>query len=102
MNYEEAKSQINNEAKTKEDNHMIISFGYSTRLVLPHKSAIQLIDALGKAENISTTYIDSDTKITPIPTDAYAVIPISTREYKKIKIANLLKVRLDELPDDVG
>ena len=72
-----------------------VSFGYSSKLILPHKAMMQFMDALTQAEVFEDNYGKED-KIRAMETNDIAVRPMSRERYYDIKAATLLNVRLDE------
>lgn len=72
-----------------------MTIGYYKNFILPHKAALQVIDAMAQAEMYSGPYAKSE-KIQEIKEDDFTMRQFSREKYYEIKAANLLKVPYSE------
>jgi len=92
--YQDAAKEI--KAKKPAENFMVISMGYDSKLILPHKAGVALMAALENAELFKDSWSDK-CRIIPLERDSISTGFLSTQEYHQIKIANLLGVSLTEI-----
>jgi hypothetical protein len=76
------------------DNYMVIRLDWSTNLVLPFEDGLVFLKSLRKAEMLV------DRKIRPYSHHIGTEI-ISRNEYERHKLAHLLNVSIDDLPEDL-
>lgn len=76
-----------------------VSFGWGASFLMPHKAAVQILDALALAEKYESEY--HCPKIKPMDSNSIFITPFSREEYLKLKTASLLQIDLDELPEDL-
>lgn len=81
--------------KASEEKLFLVAFGYDKNFLLPHKAALQLVDALAQAELYSGPYTKSE-NIQEIKEDDFTMRQFSREKYYEIKAANLLKVPYSE------
>jgi hypothetical protein len=87
--------------KVSEETLFLVTFGYDNSFLLPHKAALQLIDALAQAETYSGPY-SKPVKIQEIKEDDFTIRQFSREKYYEIKAANLLKVPYSEFVEQLG
>lgn len=92
MTFEEALKQVSKEVH--KEPHLLITLSYSTKLVLPYKEGVAIIDNLRKAEMMSDSY--SNPQIMPIPKDQVTFGVLSHEDYGRYKVARLLGVTFDD------
>lgn len=80
--------------KANDETLFVVSFSYDKQFVLPHKAALQLIDALAQAEFYTGRY--GDESIRAPKEDDFGFAPFSREKYYDIKAANLLRVPYTE------
>lgn len=89
MNYHEAKKKV--DAQKRKEDYFVFTFGYDTRIVLPHKVGIAFLETLNGAEQLTDPYSGTG-KIIPIESEKYQIRTMSSLEYERYKIAALLGV----------
>lgn len=94
MNYADALKTI--AAQKIKDNWMVFKLNYDTKLVLPFKAGVAVMDGLSNAELLYEPYNKQHT-ITEYRRDSIEVSVMSHAEYVRIKVAALLGVKPDEL-----
>jgi hypothetical protein len=95
MNYQEACQKV--EASRKQpNNYLKIELSYNLYLLLPYKAGVTLIECLNHAEEYEYHYSDNPV-ISPLKQNQFKITPLSEEEYRNIKIANLMGVKLEEL-----
>ena len=73
-------------------NYITIEFGYSLKVVLPHKEASQIIALLDSAKLVSSKDY-SNPKITPLKaSDNFKIELLSQPDYLRYKLAHLLGI----------
>lgn len=95
MTYEEASAQVAKEKVTA--NFMQLSFGWSCTLILPHKEGLVLLEALRCAEQLE----NSTDHIQGIAMSAFTVTFLSPEQYRRHKMATLMRISLKELNEPV-
>lgn len=83
-------------ARKPAENFMVISMGYDSKLILPHKAGVALMAALENAELFKDSWSDK-CRIIPLERNSISIEFLSTQEYHQIKIANLLGVSLKDI-----
>lgn len=78
----------------------MVTFGWSTTYLMPHKAAMQILDALSLAEKYESDF--RRPKILPMDSDCIRISPFSREDYLKIKTASLLQIDLEDLPKDLA
>ena len=96
MNYENAVKQVR--AAKKPESYLSIRFGYSDRIVVPHKAALVLLDALATAEHYTGHYGKSPC-LKQLDSDSLQVEAMSQSQYEDIKVAQLLNISLEDLKE---
>ena len=91
MDYKEAIKRI--QTKKTTDSYMIIELGYDSKIVLPHKEGVAIINALNNAEQ---WVYDRTQHIVPIKMDFIHAKILSTHDYESYKLATLLDITIDE------
>jgi hypothetical protein len=94
MEYQEAVKKVSNR-KVKE-NFLLIEFYYDKKLILPYKEGMAFVGALSNAEQLHEPY-SKPKSITPLERDLLKTTILSHTEYEQIKIAQLLKVSLEDV-----
>ena len=87
-------------ARKPAENFMVISMGYSSKLVLPYKAGVALMAALENAEFFKDSWSDT-CQIIPLERDSISIGFLSIQEYQQIKIANLLGVSLKDIQNPI-
>ena len=87
-------------ARKPAENFMVISMGYDSKLILPHKAGVALMAALKNAELFKDSWSDK-CRIIPLERDSISTGFLSIQEYHQIKIANLLGVSLTEIQNPI-
>ena len=94
------KEALETAKKSKQEPGLfLVSFGWSANFLMPHKAAVQILDALALAEKYEDDY--RCPKITPMDKESIRITPFSREDYLKIKTAGLLQITLDDLPKDL-
>lgn len=93
MTYEEAELLVN---KDQANYYLIVSFGYSTALILPYKDGLALLNSLSKAEMLASAF-DENANILPIKRDVVRSTVLSQADYRDRKLATLLNVKVEDL-----
>lgn len=83
-------SKVPKEIEPLKDNVCVVNIGY-TNMVLQHEDAMQLLDALKKAEAIENPYTEEQQLIKPIVMDV-SVKYISHEHYIQAKTRYLLGI----------
>lgn len=101
MDYEEAKKLV--AKSTKKENYLRITLTYGNSIVMPYKDGIQFLNSLASAEKYveewDSNVRKTNNKIVALNKDVFGITILSSAEYEKIKIAQLLGVSVDDLPE---
>lgn len=92
--YEKAKKTA--QTVKKRDNYIVVRISYEASLILPYKEGLAFIQAMGGAEQLSTTY-NKPHRIQSIDPELLKVGVMSPEDYDRYKIAALLNVTIDDL-----
>lgn len=92
MTFEEALKQATKEVVYEP--HILLELSYSTKLVLPYKEGVSVIENLRKAEIMTDSY--SNPLITPIAKGQITFNVMSHQDYGRYKVAGLLGITYDE------
>lgn len=80
------------------EGYMVIEFGYSNRVIVPHKDGINLLLALNAAEHFEDNY-SGVARITPFDRSKLSASLMSVEEYHQYKIAALLNIPVKDLKE---
>ena len=92
--YEEALKKIY--SKTPKDNFMSIKFNYCKYILLPYDEGLKFLASLKQAE-LLTEHYSKPKKISSFDSTTFETKILSRKEYEDIKIADLLRVTVEEL-----
>lgn len=84
------------QAKKPKENYLVVSLGYNSKLVFPHKEGMLFLQSLTNAEQLHDGYGERH-HISGMSRDALKTEVMSAEEYDRIKIAALLNIT----PEDV-
>lgn len=96
MTPEEARKQVR--ASKPREGFLIIQFGYSGNIVLPHSQGIKLMEALTAAELYDAPYNDVH-RIKPVDQTTIQWKCLSADEYEDIKVSALLNIKWNDFVD---
>ncbi len=94
MDYKEALEKV--QGHSFKDNYMVVSLGYSNKIVLPHKDGVALLSTLSKAEQLHEPYSEQH-RISEIERGTITSVVMSHDEYTRFKIAALLGISPDKV-----
>lgn len=94
MEYKEALEKV--QGTTLKENYMVVSLGYSNKLVLPYKDGVTLMATMTKAEQLHESYNEQH-RISEIERGTVTSVVMSHDEYTRFKIAALLGISPDEV-----
>lgn len=78
-------------AKTPlEDNYVTLELGYSTIIIMPHKQALKLLEALGSAEVYKKEY-NKEPRILPVTSDTFCINFVSADTYREARLRQYLE-----------
>ena len=80
------------------ENYLLCTISWGTKVVLPYKAGMALMEALGQAERLVEEY-NKPPSIQPLDRDRMHLGILSAQEYEQIRIAQLLKVPLDTVKE---
>lgn len=86
------------QTKKPKEGYMVIEFGYSNKLILPHKEGITLLTALNSAEHFEENY-SSVSHILPFDRTKLSASLMSAEEYQQYKIAALLNLPVRDIKE---
>ena len=86
------------EDKKSKSGYMVIEFGYSNKMILPHKEGIAILTSLNMAEHFDEAY-SGVSRITPFDRTKLSAFIMSAEEYQQYKIAALLNVPVNEIKE---
>lgn len=95
-NYAKARKDV--QARKPKSNYLLVEVAYNKSYILPYEDGIKLIAALEKAEQLSKEY--------GIPARIHGIkehiecLPFSSMEYERIKLAALLQVDPESIPEE--
>lgn len=92
--YTEALKKL--QAEKPQENRMLVSLDYSTKLILAHKDGLAFMQALASAEFLEDSY-GKPKRIKDFDRSSLKVEIMSPGEYRRIKMATLLNVDASEL-----
>lgn len=92
--YQEAVKKV--QSLKAKDNYLLCNVSWDIKLVLPFKAGLALMEALGQAEKLVEEY-SKPPAIQPFDRESISISVLSAKEYEQIRIAQLLKVKLDEV-----
>ncbi len=92
MTFEEALKQA--AKQVPQEPHLLLTLSYGTKLVLPYKEGLTVIDSLRKAEIMSDSY--SNPQILPVPKGQFTFDLLNHDDYGRYKVAALLGITFDE------
>lgn len=99
MNADEYQKALKTvQTKKAKDSYMVIEFGYSNKVILPHKEGIILLTSLNTAEHFEEAY-SGVSRIEPFDREKLKASIMSAEEYQQYKIAMLLNVPVQEIRD---
>lgn len=93
MDYKEAVKKV--QARKTKEPFLVFKFGYSAKLVLPHKDGVAMLSSIATAEQLNDPYNEQHS-IGPIDRGSIEVTQMSQEEYEHYKIAALLKISVGE------
>lgn len=96
MDYKEALKTV--QAKKTRENFMLISFGYSLKLILPYKDGLAFMESVSNGEMLSEPYNEAP-RIKGIERNVITVDHLSRDTYERYKIAELLGITVDEVKE---
>lgn len=94
MKYSEAEAKV--KKLVHDPGYMKITLSYNTYIIVPHVDGIKILEALGRAEYLETTY-STHPVIRPVGVDALPVNLMSAQERRQLHMAQLLRVPVCDL-----
>ena len=95
-NYAKARKDI--QARKPKSNYMLVEVAYGNKYILPYEDGIKLMSALEKAEQLSKEY-GKPARIHGIK-EYIGCRAFSSMEYERIKLAALLQVDPESIPEE--
>lgn len=94
MTFDEAKKLV--QGKSIKSNWMVIKQSYDTKIVVPYKDGMAILNALENAELLTEPYIGQE-GIFPFDRGSIDIEILAHSDYEEFKIAMLLGVKRSEL-----
>lgn len=86
------------QSKKPKDGYMVIEFGYSNKIILPHKDGIAFMSVLNSAEHFEENY-SSVSRIAPFDRSKLSASIMSAEEYLQYKMAAILNVPVNDIKE---
>ena len=96
QDYQAAVKKI--QASKPKDNFLLCKISWDLSIVLPYKAGLALMEALMQSENLVEEY-SKPPSIQPFDREKVRISVLSAKEYEQIRIAQLLKVSLDDVKE---
>ncbi len=96
LNYAKARKEI--QARKPKSNYLLVEFAYDKKYILPYEDGIKLMVALEKAEQLFKEY-GKPARIHGIK-EYIECRTFSSMEYGRIKLAALLQVDPESIPEE--
>ena len=96
LNYAKARKEI--QARKPKSNYLLVGLAYEKKYILPYEDGIKLMVALEKAEQLSKEY-GKPARIHGIK-EYIECRTFSSMEYERIKLATLLQVDPEDIPQE--
>lgn len=96
LNYAKARKEI--QARKPKSNYLLVELAYDKKYILPYEDGIKLMVALEKAEQLSKEY-GKPARIHGIK-EYIECRTFSSMEYERIKLATLLQVDPEDIPQE--
>ena len=97
MDYQQAAKLADSSTKPRE-NFMVIKMAYDFKLVLPHKTAVALLDSLAQAEQLYQEY-NQQHRICAVEPNRITANVMSHKEYREYKIAALMGIKIEQVKE---
>ncbi len=94
MDFKEAAKKV--QARKTKENFLVFTFGYDTKIIMPHKDGVALIACMANAEQLHDPY-GGKHYIGEMEKTKMQIGQMSQEEYERHKIAALLDISLDEV-----
>jgi hypothetical protein len=82
--------------KTKEEQYMLMEFGYDKKCVVPLKQAVTIIECLENAQLFDENYGSKTPTLKPVQNE-FRFRMFSEKELKDVKVAMLLDIPLQDI-----
>lgn len=79
-----------------DEGYLVFQFGYESKIILPHKEGVALIDCLRAAEHLEDPY-GKTPEIKVLDRNKITMYRMAAEEYNNIKIAAILKLTYAEV-----
>ena len=93
-----AKARKDAQARKPKSNYLLVDFAYDKKYILPYEDGIKLMSALEKAEQLTKEY-GKPARILGIK-EHIECRPFSSMEYERVKLAALLQVDPESIPEE--
>ena len=93
-----AKARKDAQARKPKSNYLLVDIAYDKKYILPYEDGIKLMAALEKAEQYSKEY-GKPARIHGIK-EYIECRPFSSMEYERVKLATLLQVDPESIPEE--
>lgn len=94
MDFKDAVKKI--QARKTKENFLVFTFGYDSKIVMPHKDGVALIACMANAEQLYDPY-NGKHYIGEMEKAKIQISQMSQEEYERYKIAALLDISMDEV-----
>jgi hypothetical protein len=94
MDFKIASKKV--QARKTKENFLVFTFGYDSKIVMPHKDGVALIACMANAEQLYDPY-GGKHYIGEMEKTKIQISQMSQEEYERYKIAALLDISLDEV-----